>query len=70
MQYGVYASQFLGRYFVGLVQQDGVAELNLLYNQVGYVVLGNGLACEVKAAAKAAKEAAAPAEEAPAEQAE
>ena len=52
MQYGVYASQFLGRHFVGLVQQDGVAELYLLDNQVGYVVLGNGLAGEVQAAAK------------------
>ena len=52
VQYGAYASQFLLRYLIGLVEQDGVAELYLLDDEVGDVVLGYSLACKVQTASE------------------
>ena len=52
VQYGAYASQFLLRYLIGLVEQYGVAELYLLDDEVGDVVLGYSIACKVQAASE------------------
>ena len=52
VQYGAYASQFLLRNLIGLVEQYGVAELYLLDDEVGDVVLGYSIACKVQAASE------------------